>query len=84
MANKVKQCCSCGETFIQRRKCQRMCLGCRHAQSIEQANKAVRRRRGNLSRLDANIKAADAAGMSYGKYKASQYVQAWTMRGKVK
>lgn len=75
----TKRCPNCGIRFVQQKPRQTTCGECGRYASYSLAAKKKRKK----SSLDANIAAADAAGMSYGKYKASLYVQTWTLRGKV-
>lgn len=75
----TKRCSNCGLKFTQQKPRQTTCGECGCYASYALAAKKKRKK----SSLDANIAAADAAGMSYGKYKASQVVQTWTLRGKV-
>lgn len=75
----TKRCSACGIRFVQQKPRQTTCGECGRYASYSLAAKKKRKK----SSLDANIAAAKAAGMSYGKYKASQVVQTWTLRGKV-
>lgn len=68
MAREMGSCCSCGEPFAKDRRGQTMCLDCRFAKSIRIASHERR----CVSQLDENIRKADAAGVSYGKWKALQ------------
>ncbi len=75
----TKRCSACGIRFVQQKPRQRTCGKC----GIYASYSLAAKKKLPKSTLDMNIEAAEAAGMSYGKYKASQVVQTWTLRGKI-